>query len=116
MFWAVDSIKTRFGQWIPQRPILGSGFHKDPFWAVDSHHSTFTEWVCAKTVRPDGTLTRDCMSMYTGGEPFDVCFANTNEGKKCLCSSELCNGSEVGHKVAKKSVFLSVLLSLLIFL
>ena len=112
----MDSTKTHFGQWIPQRPILGSGFHKVPFWAVDSHHSTFTEWVCAKTVRPDGTLTRDCMSMYTGGEPFDVCFANTNEGKKCLCSSELCNGSEVGHKVAKKSVFLSVLLSLLIFL
>ena len=25
-FWAVDSIKTRFGQWIPQ----------NPFWAVDS--------------------------------------------------------------------------------
>ena len=78
--------------------------------------SELKEWVCAKTVRPDGTLIRDCMSMYTGGEPFDVCFANTNEGKKCLCSSELCNGSEVNHKVAKKSVFLSVLLSLVIFL
>ena len=26
-FWAVDSTKTHFGQWIPQSPILGSGFH-----------------------------------------------------------------------------------------
>ena len=37
-FWAVDSTETHFGQWILQRPILGSGFYKDPFWAVNSFY------------------------------------------------------------------------------
>ena len=55
--------------------------------------SEMKEWVCSKINRPDGTVIRDCMNMYTGGEPFDVCLSNSHEGKKCLCSSELCNGS-----------------------
>ena len=55
--------------------------------------SEMKEWVCSKINRPDGTVIRDCMNMYTGGEPFDVCLSNSHEGKKCLCSSELCNSS-----------------------
>ena len=30
--------------------------------------SEMKEWVCAKMERPNGTLVRDCMSMYTGGK------------------------------------------------
>merc|ERR1712141_920947 len=55
--------------------------------------SEMKEWVCSKIDRPDGTVIRDCMNMYTGGEPFDVCLSNSQEGKKCLCASELCNTS-----------------------
>ena len=53
--------------------------------------SEMKEWVCSKIDRPDGTVIRDCMNMYTGGEPFDVCLTNSHDGRKCLCSSELCN-------------------------
>ena len=30
--------------------------------------SEMKEWVCSKIDRPDGTVRRDCMSMYTGGK------------------------------------------------
>jgi len=53
--------------------------------------SEMKEWVCSKIDRPDGTVRRDCMSMYTGGEHFDVCLTNPYDGRKCLCSTELCN-------------------------
>jgi len=53
--------------------------------------SEMKEWVCAKIDKPDGSVERDCMSMYTGGEHFDVCLTNPRDGRKCLCSTELCN-------------------------
>lgn len=55
--------------------------------------SELKEWVCSKIDRPDGSIKRDCMSMYTGGESFDVCLTNPHDGKKCICSTELCNHS-----------------------
>ncbi len=64
--------------------------------------SEMKEWVCAKTMKPDrDTFVRECMKMYTGGESFDVCFANSVNGKTCLCSTELCNAanpSRIWHK------------------
>merc|ERR1712141_784267 len=74
------------------RPHILTHYQPHPH-EISRSVSEMKEWVCAKTERPDGTLIRDCMSMYTGGEPFEVCFANANEGKKCLCSTELCNNS-----------------------
>jgi len=53
--------------------------------------SEMKEWVCSKIDRPDGSVVRDCMSMYTGGEHFDVCLTNPYDGRKCLCSTEYCN-------------------------
>jgi hypothetical protein len=53
--------------------------------------SEMKEWVCSKIDRPNGTVIRDCQSMYTGGEAFDLCYANVVDGKKCLCSTDLCN-------------------------
>ena len=67
---------------------LESGAHE-----VSRSVSEMKEWVCSKIDRPDGTVIRDCMNMYTGGEPFDVCLTNSHDGRKCLCSSELCNDS-----------------------
>ena len=48
------------------------------------------------------------------GEPFEVCFANANEGKKCLCSTELCNNS-IRIDVAK-NILLSMLSLTIVFL
>ena len=30
--------------------------------------SEMKEWVCSKIDKPDGSVERDCMSMYTGGK------------------------------------------------
>ena len=60
--------------------------------------SEMKEWVCAKTMRPySDKIERECMKMYTGGESFDVCFANVIDGKTCLCSTELCNLAASKH-------------------
>lgn len=58
--------------------------------------SEMKEWVCSKIDRPDGTTTKDCMRLYTGGEAFRVCYSSYADGSTCLCSSELCNGGEGG--------------------
>ena len=43
--------------------------------------------------KPDGSVSRDCMRLYTGGEQFHICYSSTKDGDTCLCSTELCNGS-----------------------
>ena len=55
--------------------------------------SEMKEWVCSKLDKPDGTIHRDCMRLYTGGDAFRVCYSSIRDGTTCLCSAELCNGS-----------------------
>ena len=55
--------------------------------------SEMKEWTCSKMHKPDGSVIRDCMRLYTGGEEFHVCYSNIKDGDTCLCSSELCNKS-----------------------
>ena len=55
--------------------------------------SEMKEWTCAKMTKPDGSVSRDCMRLYTGGEQFHICYSSTKDGDTCLCSTELCNGS-----------------------
>ena len=55
--------------------------------------SEMKEWTCAKMTKPDGTVKRDCLKLYTGGEDFQICYGSTKDGDTCLCSRELCNGS-----------------------
>ncbi len=55
--------------------------------------SEMKEWTCSKMDRPDGSVVRDCLRLYTGGTLFRVCYTNSADGSTCLCSSELCNGA-----------------------
>ena len=55
--------------------------------------SEMKEWTCAKMTKPDGTVRRDCLKLYTGGEDFQICYGSHKDGDTCLCSRELCNGS-----------------------
>ena len=48
------------------RPHILTHYQPHPH-EISRSVSEMKEWVCAKTERPDGTLIRDCMSMYTGG-------------------------------------------------
>ncbi len=48
--------------------------------------------------RPDGSVARDCLRLYTGGTLFRVCYTNSAEGSTCICSSELCNGGAAGGR------------------
>ena len=75
--------------------------------------SEMKEWVCSKIDRPDGTVVRDCMSMYTGGELFDVCLTNSFDGRKCLCSAELCNHSIFSKTPNSYLIILSILTRIL---
>ncbi len=70
--------------------------------------SEMKEWVCSKINRPNGSVVRDCMSMYTGGESFDVCLTNPYDGKKCLCSTELCNPAASYHSRINRLTILTM--------
>ena len=48
---------VHFGQWILHRPILGSGFHIDPFWAVDSNQTHFGQWILHRPILGSGFPT-----------------------------------------------------------
>ena len=54
--------------------------------------SEMKEWTCSKLDRPDGSVERDCLRLYTGGTLFRVCYTNSADGSTCICSGELCNG------------------------
>ena len=72
--------------------------------------SEMKEWGCSKMDRADGTVVRDCMKLYTGGEAFRVCYTNTADGSTCMCSRELCNGdvAVLGADVLPLSTLLAV--------
>jgi len=60
---------------------------------IDSSVSESEEWVCTKMVHKNGSIHRQCERTYTGGERFSVCFWNSEEGSKCICSTQFCNKS-----------------------
>jgi len=62
----------------------------------DSSVSESEEWVCTKLVHGNGSMTRRCERTYTGGENFAVCFWNSDQGAKCICSQQLCNKASPG--------------------
>jgi len=60
---------------------------------IDSSVSESEEWVCTKMIHKNGSVDRQCERTYTGGERFSVCFWNSEEGSKCICSTQFCNKS-----------------------
>ena len=63
-FRVFQSIQTQFGQWILQRPSLGSGFPIGPFWAVE-----FQNWVLKKFHLFRGQTYTNQMNAVLGMKP-----------------------------------------------
>lgn len=63
----------------------------------------------------DGSVQRDCMRLYTGGEAFRVCYTSMTDGTTCLCSRELCNASEwnQSHLGFAKTLIFAILMHLM---
>ena len=76
--------------------------------------SEMKEWVCSKITKPDGSVSRDCMRLYTGGEAFRVCYTNRAQGSTCLCSAELCNTAN--HPATTQQLCANIALTLIVLL